>query len=295
MNLLVLAAGMGSRFGGLKQLEPVGLSNEFILDYSIKDAIDVGFKKVIFVIRKENLDDFKETIGKRLENKIKVEYAFQEIAEIPLEVNVKRTKPWGTVQAILSAEKYIDNNFALINADDFYGKETFRLAYKELINLNTPNKFSSVLYEAKETLSENGKVKRGVCMVGDNRVSEIIEAKVWEDKGFLICEPLNGSEKFTTSLDSLVSMNMFLFNKSIFKILKENFKKFLECKENLEDKECLITDVINDELHKGNIELNYVKTKAKWIGMTYKEDLPFVKNAIKKLIDSKEYNESLWS
>ena len=287
MDLLVLAAGMGSRFGGLKQLEPVGVSGEFILDYSIKDAIDAGFKKVVFVIKRENLNAFKETIGKRLEDKIKVEYAFQDVEDIPVKIPV--------VQAILCAKDYIDNNFAIINADDFYGKDAFLKAMEELKKINEPNKFSCVLYEAKATLSENGEVKRGVCQVLGNKVKGITESSVSEKNGKLICEPLLNDEVFETSLDTLVSMNMFLFNKSIFKLLENEFANFLKNTKDLENDECLITTVINDYLSQDKIELNYVKTSAKWIGMTYRSDLELVKKEILKLIEQKEYKESLWS
>lgn len=295
MDLLVLAAGMGSRFGGLKQLEPVGPSGEFILDYSIKDAIDAGFKRVIFVIKRENLQIFKDTIGKRIEQFIEVKYAFQEVDDVPIKVNVSREKPWGTVQAILCAKKFVRDKFVLINADDFYGKDAYIKAYQELKKLNEDNKFSSVLYEAKATLSENGAVKRGLCEIDGDNVKEIIESSVQEKEGNLFCEPLDGSGSFKKDLGSLVSMNMFLFDKSIFKILDEEFIKFLENEKNWKSNECLITNVINDKLSKGEVELRYIKTKAKWIGMTYRSDLDLVKEEINKLVEQKEYKESLWS
>jgi len=170
MDLLVLAAGMGSRFGGLKQIEPVGPNGEFILDYSIYDAIKAGFKKVVFVIKEENLDLFKSTIGNRVSKFIEVDYAFQKLDDIPIPVPEGRIKPWGTVQAILCAKDKIDNNFAVINADDFYGRESFYKAYDVLNDLNVDNVFSSVLYKAQNTLSENGKVKRGLCKTDDKKI-----------------------------------------------------------------------------------------------------------------------------
>ncbi len=294
MNLLVLAAGMGSRFGGLKQLEPVGPSGEIILDYSIHDAIEAGFTKVVFVIKKENLDAFEETIGKRIKKHIKVEYAFQSVLDTPIKVDIKREKPWGTVQAILCAKDKIDDSFAVINADDFYGKDAFKKAYHELKKLDKDNKYSAVLYEAKATLSENGAVKRGVCKVKDNKVLEIIESSVEEKSGKLVCKPLENKEEFITDLSSLVSMNLYLFNKSIFSILETEFKKFLENKNNWEEGECLITTVINDKIKEKEVELSYVSTHDLWIGMTYKSDLEAVKEKIAKLIESKEYQESLW-
>ena len=294
MDLLVLAAGMGSRFGGLKQIEPVGPNGEFILDYSIYDAIKAGFKKVVFVIKEENLDLFKSTIGNRVSKHIEVEYAFQRLDDIPISVPEGREKPWGTVQAILCARDKISNNFAVINADDFYGRESFVKAIEVLNKLNEDNVYSSVLYKAKNTLSENGKVKRGLCKTENKYVKKLIESEIYEENGKLICEPLDGSGKFVEELDMLTSMNMFLFNNSIFDLLEKVFNKFFE---NLKDDlkgECLISSVIDDEINKGNVILEYVGTNAKWYGITYKEDLEGLKNGINSLIECGEYNINLW-
>ena len=295
MDLLVLAAGMGSRFGGLKQIEPVGPNGEFILDYSIYDAIKAGFKKVVFVIKEENYELFKNTIGERVSKYIEVDYAFQKIDDIPISVPVGRNKPWGTVQAILCAKDKIVSNFAVINADDFYGRESFVKAYEVLTKLNEDNIYSSVLYKAKNTLSENGKVKRGICKTEKDNVKELIEAEIYKENEKLICEPLDGNEKFVDSIDALVSMNMFLFNKSIFRLLDKVFNNFFE---NLNDKlkgECLISTVINDEINDHNVVLKYVDTEAKWYGITYKEDLGSLKDGINDLINNGEYNKKLWS
>ena len=295
MDLLVLAAGMGSRFGGLKQIEPVGPSGEFILDYSIYDAIKAGFKRVVFVIKEENYELFKSTIGERVSKYIEVEYAFQKLEDIPIPVPEGRVKPWGTVQAILCAKDKIENNFAVINADDFYGRETFIKAYNVLSNLNKNNIYSSVLYKAKNTLSENGKVKRGLCFTDDACVKKLIECEIHEENNELVCEPLDGSEPFKESINMKISMNMFLFNKSIFSLLDKIFNNFFK---NLKDElkgECLISSVIDDEIKKGNVVLEYVDTNAKWYGITYKEDLYSLKSGINELINSGEYKENLWS
>jgi len=294
MDLLVMAAGMGSRFGGLKQIEPVGPNGEFILDYSIYDAIKAGFKKVVFVIKEENFELFKSTIGNRVSQYIEVDYAFQKLDDIPTDVPEGREKPWGTVQAILCAKDKIDNNFAVINADDFYGREAFLKAYKELENLNNDNVYSSVLYKAVNTLSENGKVKRGLCKTDGKNVIKLIESEIEKVDGKLVCEPLDGSSKFIEEKEILVSMNMFLFNKSIFKLLDKIFKDFFN---NLNDplkSECLISSVIDEEINKGNVELKYTNTNSKWYGITYKEDLEGLKLGIKDLINSGEYNQNLW-
>jgi len=295
MDLLVLAAGMGSRFGGLKQIEPVGPNGEFILDYSIYDAIKAGFKRVVFVIKEENYELFKSTIGERVSKYIEVEYAFQKLEDIPIPVPEGRVKPWGTVQAILCAKDKIKSNFAVINADDFYGRESFEKAFNVLNDLNQENIFSSVLYKAKNTLSENGKVKRGLCVTDENEVKKLIECEIHEDKDELICEPLDGSEMFIESTDMKTSMNMFLFNKSIFSLLDKIFNSFFD---NLKDElkgECLISTVIDEEINKGSVVLKYVDTNAKWYGITYKEDLESLKNGINELINSGEYNKNLWS
>jgi len=294
MDLLVLAAGMGSRFGGLKQIEPVGPNGEFILDYSIYDAIKAGFKKVVFVIKEENLDLFKSTIGNRVSKFIEVDYAFQKLDDIPIPVPEGRIKPWGTVQAILCAKDKIDNNFAVINADDFYGRESFYKAYDVLNDLNVDNVFSSVLYKAQNTLSENGKVKRGLCKTDDKKILKLIESEIHQENDKLVCEPLDGSDMFIESLDMKTSMNMFLFNKSIFTLLDKIFNKFFEELNDELKGECLISTVLDNEINIGNVILEYVDTDAKWYGITYKEDLDVLKNGINSLINSGEYNKDLW-
>lgn len=294
MDLLVLAAGMGSRFGGLKQVEVVGENGEFILDYSIYDAIKAGFKRVVFVIKEENFELFKKTIGNRISKFIEVDYAFQRLDDIPVNVPDGRVKPWGTVQAILCARDKIKNNFAVINADDFYGRDAYYMAYNELVKLNSDNVFSSVLYKAKNTLSENGKVKRGLCVCSDGYVNKLIESEISLSDGKLECIPLDGSAKFYDDINALVSMNMFLFNKSIFDLLDKIFKDFFD---NLSDPlkdECLISTVIDNEIKRGNVKLEYVLTDAKWYGITYKEDLNCLKDGIVSLVNSGEYDRNLW-
>lgn len=294
MDLLVLAAGMGSRFGGLKQVEVVGNNGEFILDYSIYDAIKAGFKRVVFVIKEENADLFKKTIGNRISKYIEVDYAYQKLDDIPCEVLDGRVKPWGTVQAILCAKDKIKNNFAVINADDFYGRDAFFKAAHELNKLKNDNVFSSVLYKAGMTLSENGKVKRGLCKTKDNLVIQLIESEMCEKDGMLEYIPLDGSQKFIDSLDTLVSMNMFLFNKSIFPLLKDVFENFFQTIIDPLNDECLISSVIDHKIRMCRVKLNYVVTDAKWYGITYKEDLDGLKSGIHALVSSGEYKENLW-
>jgi len=209
LTLLVLAAGMGSRFGGLKQIEPVGPNGEFIIDYSIKDAIEAGFNKVVFVIKEENYDVFKETIGKRIENKIKVEYAFQKNTDVPESVNIPsdRVKPLGTAHAIYSTRNIINENFATINADDFYGRDAFKKAY-DFLQIATDKNFGLVGYRAVNTITENGSVKRGVCNITDGKLVGIDESSLEKCGDVIHCKSLVTEREYDIEFNRLVSMNM---------------------------------------------------------------------------------------
>ena len=197
-TLLIMAAGMGSRFGGLKQIEPIGENGEFLIDYSIYDAIIAGYTKVVFIIKEENYDIFRETVGKRIENKIKVEYAFQKLEDLPngFELPKDRTKPWGTSHAILSAKNLINEQFTIINADDFYGRDAFLVASK-FIDLNSNDYLFSVTgYMIKNVLSKNGAVKRGVCIEKNGLLEKLIESSVVVENNNIIASPLDGSSSF---------------------------------------------------------------------------------------------------
>ena len=232
MTLVIMAAGMGSRFGGLKQVEPVGPNGEFILDYSIYDAIKAGYKKVVFIIKEENYELFRETIGKRIEKKIKVEYAFQRIENVPNGVKVPETrvKPWGTSHAILSAKNYINEPFTVINADDFYGYDPF-VKIKNFFEENKDeNKYAMIGYKTINTMSKNGSVKRGICSKDDNNMlNKLVESSIEEKEGKIIATPLEDkNSEFEITKDTLVSMNFFGFNPSIFKYLEEEMTEFFE-------------------------------------------------------------------
>ena len=222
MTLVILAAGMGSRFGGLKQIEPIDGYGHFIIDYSIYDAIREGFTKVVFIIKRENYDIFRETIGKRIEKKIEVEYVFQEIDNLPEGYSVPegRIKPWGTAHAILCAKDKVDENFAIINADDFYGRDAYHVISKFMKNNNTHDnilRYAMAGYKVKNTLTENGSVKRGVCEEENGYLTNIIECKVEKVDSEIIATPLEGGNSFKVLEDAPVSMNMFAFTKDIFK------------------------------------------------------------------------------
>lgn len=295
LTLLIMAAGMGSRFGGLKQIEPIGPNKEFITDYSIYDAILAGVKKVIFVIKKENLEIFQNTIGKRIEKSISVEYAFQDQT---LEVNGKnytREKPWGTAHAIYSAKDQIDGNFIIINSDDFYGRDAFLEATKYFNQERKENEFALVGYKVVNTLTENGSVKRGICEVENNYLTQVLESKVERQGKAIIASPLNGEKPFRVEEDTFVSMNMFLFTPYIFTLIEEGLTTFIEeNKQTLETAEYLIPDLIQKKVEENKITMEVLKTTAKWEGVTYQEDKEGVVKAIGEKIKRGEYQENLW-
>ena len=295
MQLLIMAAGMGSRFGGLKQIEPMGPNGEFIIDYSIYDAIKAGFSKVVFIIKEENYEIFKETIGKRVEPHIKTEYVFQKIDNVPDFVNIplERVKPWGTAHAIYSAKDAIDEDFLVINADDFYGRDAFMVA-KEFLENKIGNKYATIGYKAKNTMTENGSVKRGVINSLNGNLKNIIESKLEYKDDKIIASPLDGSSSFEVDKDALVSMNMLTFDTSLFDFLKMRMDIFFkENENNLENCEFLIPTELNYWIEKGN-DVKVLSTDATWQGVTYKEDTPIVKDAIKKLVENNEYPNNLW-
>lgn len=296
MTLVIMAAGMGSRYGGLKQIESVGPSGEFIIDYSVYDAIKAGFKKVIFIIKEENYEIFKSTIGKRIENHIEVEYVFQNNDNVPVSIPKERTKPLGTAQAILCCKDIIKENFAIINADDFYGRDAYMKAASFLKSGITGSNFGMVGYRAANTLTANGAVKRGVCSSSNGYLTSLVESKVEEVNDVITASPLNGDASFNVSDDTLVSMNMFLFTKDIFDILNKDIKEyFAKHKDNLNEGEFLIPDVVCKHIAKKDITVKVLDTSSIWYGVTYREDADTVKKALKDLTDNGEYPNKLWN
>lgn len=295
LTLVIMAAGMGSRFGGLKQIEPVGPNGEFIIDYSIYDAVRAGFNKVVFIIKEENYDVFKETIGKRVEKQIKVEYAFQRITDIPEGFDPgDRTKPWGTSHAILSAKNNVKGNFLVLNADDFYGKDSFMMASK-FFSEEHPNEYAIIGYDIKNTLTDNGSVKRGVCEVKDGYLTSLIESSVEEKDGHIIASPLDGREPFEIPANAPASMNMFCFRDDLFDYLEAHLLEFFEKnKEDLSKCEYLIPDTVYNMIHEGLVRVEVIPTTAVWQGITYKEDKERLVNDIKKLIEEGVYPQNLW-
>ncbi len=297
LTLLIMAAGMGSRFGGLKQIEPVGPNDEFIIDYSVYDAIKAGFNKIVFIIKKENYDVFKETIGKRVEDKIKVEYAFQDLNDLPAGYTCPedRVKPWGTAHAILSAKNLINEPFAIINSDDFYGRDAYNTISNFLKEEKEENTYAVVGYHVINTLTENGAVKRGVCKVDGNKLEKLVESSVIKENGIITATPLDGSMPFEIKDDTYVSMNMLGFNPSIFPYIEKHFPKFLDNnKDNILKCEYLIPDVLAMATAENYAKTLVIPTTAKWEGVTYKEDKESVVNAINELIKDGVYPQNLW-
>ena len=297
-SLLILAAGMGSRFGGLKQIEPMGPNGEFIIDYSIYDAKRAGFDKVVFVIKEENYNVFKNTIGRRVEPHMETEYVFQKNDNLPehyREILKDRQKPLGTAHAILCAKDKVGEPFAIINADDFYGYDAYKKAADYLEHV-PENHYGLVAYRLGNTLTPNGSAKRGVCEVNEsNELIQLTESKVTLDGDMVDVEPLEGSPSFRTSKDTIASMNFLLFTPDLFPTLEERFPTFLEAHQNsLDTCEFLIPIELNDLVDKGQITVDVLETSANWYGVTYKEDKELVTGAIKTLVKQKTYPTTLW-
>ncbi len=293
-TLLILAAGMGSRFGGLKQAEKFGPNGEYIIDYSIYDAIRCGFNKVVFIIKEENYDLFRETVGKRIEGKIKVEYVFQDFKNVPSKYKIpdNRIKPLGTAHAVLCAKNIINEPFVMINSDDFYGYDAFKVA-SEFIDKKSKD-IAIVGYNVTNTLTENGAVKRGVMKEIDGNLTEIIESSIEMKDGKVYATPLGTEDTKEISADTKVSMNMIAFTPDFFKFINKYFEDFLK-NSNLEKDEYLIPDVVMRAIETGSYDVKVIDTDAKWVGVTYKEDKDSVVEYINKLIEKGEYKNNLWS
>ena len=306
MTLVIMAAGMGSRYGGLKQLDPLGPGGEFLLDYSIYDAKKAGFDKVVFVIKKENLELFRSTVGERIEKAIKVEYAFQDIEDIPENGSIPegRVKPWGTAHAVYCCRKYVNEPFAVINSDDFYGAEAFKCLADYLkkpgsTDGNNPvHRYCMAAYMLKNTLTENGSVSRGVCMDKNGDLTSISEHTKIERllDGRLINTDENGNiEELDENLH--VSMNCWGFTPEFFGTLEKGLVDFFNINkgEKLNKAEYYLLTAVQDEIDAGTASVKLLETDAKWFGVTYKEDRPKVVEAIRKLIATGVYPEKLWN
>ncbi|TLX73478.1 nucleotidyltransferase [Labilibacter sediminis] len=296
-TLLVLAAGMGSRYGGLKQLDPIGPNGETIIDYSIYDAIRSGFQKIVFVIRESFKDEFIELFNKKTKGLIEVEYVTQEINKVPSQLgyNLDREKPWGTGHAILMAKDCIDGPFAVINADDFYGQEAFDAMATYLKNNITEKENCMVGYQLKNTISENGHVSRGVCEIGNNSqlVSVVERTKIGKKDDGIYYE--DNSEWLPLDTDSIVSMNFWGFTSNLFEELEKQFADFIKEKGQELKSEFFIPTVVESLMQKNISEFKVLKSTAKWFGVTYKEDKEMAVSAINELISKGTYPANLWN
>ncbi len=296
-TLLVLAAGMGSRYGGNKQLDSIGPNGETIIDYSIYDAARAGFGKIVFVIRRDIEEQFKEQFVKPLKGFIEVDYVFQDLDNLPKGIKppADRVKPWGTSHAIMVANKKINEPFGVINSDDFYGSEAFKILHDFLVNDTIENNYTIIGYKMGNTLSDHGDVNRGVCKVDEkNRLVDIVETRQIEKKPDGIFAP-DGSGGFASySVDDIVSMNLWGFKPGCFKYLEEEFINFID--RNIGDlkAELDIPTSMDVFVKKGDITIEVLMTDERWFGVTYREDKPFVVESINKMISSGVYPKKLW-
>lgn len=297
-TLLVLAAGMGSRYGGLKQMDPMGPNGETILDYSVYDAIRAGFGKVVFVIREDFAEAFKEGVGSRFSDRIEIDYAFQKLADLPegFEVPAEREKPWGTAHAVRAARDIIQEPFAVINADDFYGANAYQIAADFLNTLDSSSTdYAIVGYYLINTLSEHGGVNRGICTLNTEKlltnVEEVIDISR-KDCGTIAGTGLDNNERKVNEQD-IVSMNFWCFSPAYFEQTETHFSAFLSEHLNTPKSECYIPTVVDDFVAKNEATCKVLPTSSNWFGVTYPDDKPLVVAAVSNLIDKGEYPEKL--
>lgn len=300
--LVIMAAGMGSRYGGLKQIDPVDKEGHIIMDFSIYDAKRAGFEKVVFIIKKENEKDFKETVGRRIGKVMDTAYVYQETGRLPqgFKVPEGRVKPWGTAHAILCAADEIDSPFAVINADDYYGRSAFEKIYQYLTTHEDDEKYryTMVGYRLKNTVTDNGYVARGVC--GLNEKNELVSVtertRIEKQDGKIVYSEDGGSTWTEIAPDTLVSMNMWGFTESILKEIRDGFPAFLEeeLAENPLKCEYFLPSVVSGLLNRGKATVTVLESEDKWYGVTYKEDKPAVTAAVQAMKEKGLYPQKLW-
>lgn len=297
-TLFILAAGMGSRYGGLKQLDGVGPCGETIMDYSVYDALRAGFGKIVFVIRKDFEKDFREAVLRKYEDKIPCEVCFQSLDKLPegYTVPVGRTKPWGTNHAVMMAKELIHEPFAVINADDYYGQESFKVLADFLNSIeNKQNEYCMVGYRVQNTLSENGTVNRGVCQTDDNGLlTDVVECTNIEEVGNTIMYKNEAGEDVRIPLNTPVSMNMWGFTPEYFQYSEKAFCDFLDQFGKEMKKEIYIPTVVNDLIKAGKVTCKVLDTPSRWFGVTYSEDRPQVVMKLNELVKKGVYPEKLF-
>lgn len=296
MTLVILAAGLGSRYGGLKQIDPITEHGEFIIDYSIYDAIEAGFDRVVFLIKKENLEVFKETIANRIAPFVKIEFAFQSLDMLPEGYTVPegREKPWGTAHAVWCCKEVVgDDNFAVINADDFYGREAY-IEMAKVLSGDRTSRYCMAGYILDNTLTDNGSVARGVCTSENGKLVSIEEhTKIYREgeKAFCAC---NG-EPHEIAIDSLVSMNFFGFAPDVFDVFEKGFRTFLDNNKGALKAEYFIPLALSGAMAAGECTVDVFPTSAKWFGVTYAADKPGVVQKIKEMTADGTYPDGLWT
>ncbi|MBN9380875.1 MAG: nucleotidyltransferase [Chitinophagaceae bacterium] len=295
-TLLILAAGMASRYGSMKQIQGFGPNGETIMDYSIYDAVRAGFKKVVFIIRKDFADDFKQIFEPKWKDKVALDYVYQDLHSYTgsFQVPAERTKPWGTAHAVLCAQEVVHEPFAVINADDFYGRDAFEKAYGFLTKDVNDKVYSIIGYELAKTLSDNGTVSRGVCQVdaNNNLVSIAERTKIYEENGKITYE--EGDKKFEVPFDSKVSMNFWCFSPSVFPYITKLFAEFLKEQGGNLKAEFFIPIIGDKFIQEGKGAIKVIPTGAKWFGVTYKEDAPEVQGSLNALIAKGEYPSKIY-
>lgn len=295
-TLLILAAGMGSRYGGIKQMDAFGPHGETIIDYSIFDAIKSGFGKIVFVIRQDFADQFKDIFEKKLKGKVKTEYVMQEM-DSHLDGFILppgRSKPWGTAHAVLCAKEVINEPFAVINADDFYGSDAFDKAYQFLTTDVAPDKYCIIGYQLEKTISQNGSVSRGVCQVDNdyNLVSINERTKIFPENGKIFY--IESTQQVPLPQNTVVSMNFWGFDPNVFGFMQDLFGKFLHENAGNPKAEFFIPIVADEFIKEGKGEIKVIPTSAQWFGVTYKEDAEGVRSSIQELLDNGVYPQKLW-
>lgn len=297
-TLLILAAGLGSRYGSLKQIDQIGPSGERIIDYSVYDAIKAGFGKIVYVVRESFKEEFKEVILDELPGEIETDIVCQELDSVQTKIvySTERVKPWGTGHALLTAASAIKEPFAVINADDFYGAESFKIAADFLTSVGSDSEYALIGYKIKNTLSKFGSVSRGVCKANSNSylvsIVERTEIKISENK--IIYKDENDEWNSLTG-DEIVSMNMFAFTPSVFKYFEEHFQKFIKESGNNLKTEFYIPSVVDGLINSKKAKVKIAETSASWFGLTYSEDKPIARERIANLVESGIYPQKLWA
>ncbi len=298
MTLVIMAAGMGSRYGGLKQIDPVTKRGEFIIDFSIYDAIKAGFDKVVFIIKEENYEIFRETVGRRIEGAVKVEYVFQSLDKIPEGFSIPegRTKPWGTAHAALMAAGVVNEPFAIINSDDFYGRDAFVQLYNYMSTASGKGKFAMAGYILENTITENGTVSRGICTAENGVLKNIVErTKIAENDGKV--QYFENDAWHDIDRRSVASMNCFAFTPDFFEMLKGGFVEFLKKLPDTPDPlkaEYFLPFRVQAGIERGECEVRVLETAAKWYGVTYAEDKPTLVAFLESQIEAGVYPDGLW-